>query len=197
MGLLAWALFAAEHPPVAQAGLNDNVNDCRGYLRKGEPSQLDPEATVIKYTIACAQPITGFQLQSDHAVTSFETEVFGIDRLTKQVVPTDAFSCQGGQPGYGINCVMAAAGTSYSGNYNNLTGTFEIDEKLCAEPRIDVLLSVVNATLNSANKIVQAISGPYELGRPRGCPKSARGGKTRIPREKEESTIQEAPPETG
>jgi hypothetical protein len=29
--------------------------------------------------------------------------------------------------------------------------------------------------------VTQAISGPYDLGRPRGCPPSASSGKTRIP----------------
>jgi hypothetical protein len=37
--------------------------------------------------------------------------------------------------------------------------------------------------------VVQAIAGPFDLGRPRGCPKSAQNGKWRIPQEKEESPL--------
>ena len=112
---------------------------------------------------------------------SLDTEVFATDRTTKEVVPTDSFSCDGDIPGFGINCI----GT-YQGNYETVAGQFAIDEKLCAEPRVDPLLTVVYATKNAAGSVVQAIAGPYDLGRPRGCPKSARGGKTRIPQSKDE-----------
>jgi hypothetical protein len=45
----------------------------------------------------------------------------------------------------------------------------------------DPLVTVVYATASSTGVITQAISGPYDLGRPHGGPKSAQGGKTRIP----------------
>jgi hypothetical protein len=66
---------------------------------------------------------------------------------------------------------------------------FSIDPKLCDEPRVDPLLTVVYATKNAAGSVVQAIAGPFDLGRPRGCPKSADNGKWRIPQEKEESPL--------
>ena len=37
------------------------------------------------------------------------------------------------------------------------------------------------ATANVQRQITQFLAGPFDLGRPHGCPKSARGGKTRIP----------------
>ena len=46
---------------------------------------------------------------------------------------------------------------------------------------VDPLLTVVYATATSAGVVTQNISGPFDLGRPHGCPKSALGGKTRIP----------------
>ena len=55
-----------------------------------------------------------------------------------------------------------------------------------AEPRVDPLLTVVYAT-RTATGVTQAIAGPFDLGRPQGCPKSGGNGKWRIPQEKEES----------
>ena len=102
---------------------------------------------------------------------------------TKQVVPTDSFSCQGIIPSYGINCTGV-----YGGDYEIVSGQFSIDAKLCAEPRVDPLLTVVYAT-RTATGVSQAMAGPFDLGRPQGCPKSASNGKWRIPPEKEESPL--------
>jgi hypothetical protein len=177
-------LLLAGDPPSASAGLNPNQTICKGHTLKGTPDKDDPTLVEVKYTFACSNPITGYQIQPDHAVQSMETEVFGIDAVTKQVVPTDAFSCNGDLPGYGVNCI----GT-YGGNWSVLTGQFAIDEKLCDEPRVDPLLTVMYATADSTGKVTQAIAGPFDLGRPRGCPKSSQNGKWRIPQEKEESPL--------
>jgi hypothetical protein len=165
----------------ASADQNPNNTDCRGHLEKGDPSPDDPTATQVKYVFACSGPITGYQIQPQVPATSIDTEVFALDRTTKQVVPTDSFSCQGDIPSYGINCV----GT-YGGNYEVVSANFSIDPKLCAEPRVDALLTVVYAS-RSGNTVTQAIAGPFDLGRPRGCPKSAQNGKWRIPQEKDQS----------
>jgi hypothetical protein len=165
----------------ASADQNANNTDCRGHVEKGEPSPDDPSATQVKYVFACSGPITGYQIQPQVPAQSIDTEVFALDRTTKQVVPTDSFSCQGEIPSYGINCV----GT-YGGNYETVAGQFSIDPKLCDEPRVDPLLTVVYAS-RSGNTVTQAIAGPFDLGRPHGCPKSAQNGKWRIPQEKEES----------
>jgi hypothetical protein len=167
----------------ASADQNANNTDCRGHIEKGEPSPDDPTATQVKYVFACSGPITGYQIQPQIPAQSIDTEVFALDRTTKQVVPTDSFSCQGDIPAYGINCV----GT-YGGNYEIVSGQFSIDPKLCDEPRVDPLLTVVLAT-RSGTTVTQAIAGPFDLGRPRGCPKSAQNGKWRIPQEKEESPL--------
>jgi hypothetical protein len=166
----------------AAADNNANNADCRGHVEKGEPSPDDPTATQVKYVFACSGPITGYQIQPQIPAQSIDTEVFALDRTTKQVVPTDSFSCQGIIPSYGINCV----GT-YAGNYEIVSGQFSIDPKLCDEPRVDPLLTVVYASKNASGAVVQAIAGPFDLGRPQGCPKSAQNGKWRIPQEKEES----------
>jgi hypothetical protein len=167
----------------ASADQNANNTDCSGHVEKGDASPDDPTATQVKYVFACSGPITGYQIQPQIAAQSIDTEVFALDRTTKQVVPTDSFSCQGDIPSYGINCVGA-----YGGNYEIVSGNFSIDPKLCAEPRVDPLLTVVYA-VRTATGVTQAIAGPFDLGRPRGCPKSAQNGKWRIPQEKEESPL--------
>jgi len=166
---------------VAIADQNPNNTDCRGHVEKGEPSPDDPSATQVKYVFACSGPITGYQIQPQIPAQSIDTEVFALDSATKQVVPTDSFSCQGIIPSYGINCTGV-----YQGKYEIVSGQFSIDPKLCAEPRVDPLLTVVYAT-RTATGVTQAIAGPFDLGRPRGCPKSAANGKWRIPQEKDES----------
>ena len=166
----------------ASADQNANNTDCRGHVEKGAPSPDDPTATQVKYVFACSGPITGYQIQPQIPAQSIDTEVFALDRTTKQVVGTDSFSCQGEIPSYGINCV----GT-YQGNYEIVEGQFSIDPKLCDEPRVDPLLTVVYATKNAAGAVTQAIAGPFDLGRPRGCPKSAQNGKWRIPQETDQS----------
>jgi hypothetical protein len=87
---------------------------------------------------------------------------------------TDTFSCSGEVPGYAVNCVGAA-----KTGYETISGQFAIGSKLCAEPRVDPLLTVTYAYLEKG-VITQAISGPFDLGRPNGCPPSALSGGTRL-----------------
>ena len=177
-------LLLIDRSQPAGADQNANNTDCQGHVEKGDASPDDPTATQVKYVFACSGPITGYQIQPQIPAQSIDTEVFAIDRTTKAVVPTDSFSCQGTIPSYGINCVGV-----YGGDYRIVSGQFSIDPKLCDEPRVDPLLTVVYATKNAAGAVVQAIAGPFDLGRPRGCPKSAHNGKWRIPQEKEESPL--------
>jgi hypothetical protein len=148
---------------------------CKGHLDKGKADANDPDSGVVRYTFACAQPITGFSILPDKMATSFESEVFGADPQTLVPLGSDAVSCAGDQPGFGVNCTGAV-----TGNWHPVKSTFTIDGDVCAEPRVDALLLVTFASA-SGSKIQQYIAGPFDLGRPRGCPKSANGGKTRIP----------------
>lgn len=169
--------FTGGHPGIASADLNLNQNSCKGSIAAGDKTPNDPTLTGVKYRIACAMPITGYSLFFDgHPVQSIETEVFGVDPASKNVVATDAFSCNADLPGYGENCV----GT-YGGHWSVLEGRFTIDTPLCQEPRIDPVLTVMTATV-AAGKPVQAIAGPFDLGRPRGCKATKLSGKTKIPK---------------
>jgi hypothetical protein len=188
LAVLAAALAAAvllnHSAPNSVADQNPNNTLCKGHIDKGAADPDDPDSGVVKYTFACSQAITGFSIMPDQAATGFETEVFGTDPATKEVLATDAFSCNGAQPGWGVNCTGAA-----TGNWHSVSSTFTIDGDVCAEPRVDPLLLVTYASVSSG-KATQYIAGPFDLGRPRGCPKSARNGKTRIPADTDEPTTQ-------
>jgi hypothetical protein len=173
--LLAAVLTFAVWTPLAHAGANANDYDCGGHIEAGKPAPGDDDAQV-QYTFACGGPITGYQIQPQIGDTGFSTDVSVFDK-TGNAVTTDSFTCNGDFPGWGINCIGKYTGDQYA----NVIGQFSIGTKLCAEPRVDPLLTVTYATADSKGVITQYISGPYDLGRPRGCPKSASGGKTRIP----------------
>lgn len=174
LGLIAVLALGALHAPAARAESNPNNYDCQGHIEKGTPAPGE-EDTTVRYRFACNGPITGYQLQTNLSDTGFDTDTSVFDRFNVPVT-TDAFSCAGDFPGYGFNCT----GT-YSGRYNNVVGQFTIAEKLCAEPRVDPLLTVVYATADkTTGKVTQYMSGPFDLGRPLGCPPS-RTGKRRIP----------------
>ena len=177
--------LAGNRPDTAGADLNLNQNFCKGSVAAGDASSKDdPTLTSVKYRIACAMPISGYSLFLDgHPIQSLETEVFGTDPTTKAVVPTDAFSCNGTIPGYGVNCVG-----SYGGKWSVLEGQFTIEGKLCDEPRLNPVLTVATATI-AAGKPVQALAGPFDMGRPRGCKATAFSGKTKIPKQSEDTPV--------
>jgi hypothetical protein len=68
---------------------------------------------------------------------------------------------------------------STKGGYETIAGQFAIGSKLCAEPRADPLLSVTYAYLEKG-VVTQAISGPFDLGRPSGCKPDAYSGFNRL-----------------
>jgi hypothetical protein len=173
--LLAAVLALAAWAPLAGASANPNNYDCGGHIEAGKPQPGD-DSTQVQYVFACGGPITGYQIQPQPGDTGFSTDVSVFDVKGAPIV-TDSFTCNGDFPGYGFNCVGKYTGDQYG----KITGTFSIDGKLCDEPRVDPLLTVVYATADSKGVVTQAISGPYDLGRPRGCPPSAQSGKTRIP----------------
>jgi hypothetical protein len=173
-GLAIGALATLALAGPAHAESNPNNLDCRGHIEAGDPAPGDDDQQV-KYAFACNGPITGYQLQPQPAETGFDPSAVVFD-TQGNAVTTDSFSCDGDFPGWGINCI----GT-YSGNYAAVIGQFSIATKLCAEPRVDPLLTVVYASKDATGNVVQAISGPYDLGRPHGCPPSKRAGRTRIP----------------
>lgn len=179
------------YPNDAPAGVNLNNIQCWGHVSRGTKAPDDPDATQVKYVFSCNGPITGYQIQPNIEVQSMETEVFGTDPVSNVVFPQDSFSCSGDTPGYGVNCVGNAGWTDNAKQIPRegvtpykIKGLFTIDAPLCAEPRVDPLLTVVTATKNASGVPVQAMSGPFDLGRPirSGCKPTKFSGKTRIPK---------------
>jgi len=173
LGALVCALAA---PALAHAEAtepsNPNDYECSGSIGAGK-AEAGGEETPVKYTFLCNGQITGYQVQTQLPITGIE----GSPQVTNfgGTPLTDTFSCSGAFPGYAVNCV----GASTTEPYEKITGQFEIGWKLCTEPRVDALLTVTYAYLEKG-VITQAISGPFELGRPLGCPATKQSGKTRL-----------------
>jgi hypothetical protein len=152
---------------------NPNNYSCLGSLNPGSPEEGSEEQQV-RYSFYCNGPITGYQLQAQVPLTGISSPPVVTSLTTPPVTLADTFSCSGDVPGYALNCVGAA-----KGGYESITGQFAIGAKLCVEPRVDPLLTVTYAYLEKG-AIVQAISGPYDLGRPKSCPPDALSGDTRL-----------------
>jgi len=130
------------------------------------------EEQQVKYHFYCDGPITGYQIQAQIPVTGIEAAPLVVSPLAKPV--TDTFSCSGEFPGIAANCVGLAKAP-----YESITGQFAIGAKICAEPRVDPLLTVTYAYLEKG-AITQSIAGPFDLGRPTGCPADKYSGSTRL-----------------
>lgn len=142
---------------------NPNNYQCTGHISAGKAEEASTEQQV-QYTISCSGPISGYAIQTQVQSTGFESAPL-VTNQKGEAVTTDSFSCNGEIPGFGFNCV----GNTTAG-YETITGQFAIGSKLCAEPRVDPHLTVAYAYLNEKKVITQAISGPFDLGRPQGCP---------------------------
>jgi hypothetical protein len=151
---------------------NPNNDNCIGSIAAGQP-EVGSEEQQVKYSFYCNGPITGYQLQAQVPITGIQSPPL-VSSIPAATPLTDTFSCSGEAPGVALNCV----GLAKSG-YETISGQFAIATKLCREPRVDPLLTVMFASVEKG-AVVQAISGPFDLGRPKGCPTDAFSGTTRL-----------------
>jgi hypothetical protein len=151
---------------------NPNNYNCLGSIKAGEPEEGSEEQQV-KYEFYCDGPITGYQLEAQIPLTGLAGQPLLTSNATGKAL-SETFSCSGEIPGYALNCVGLA-----KEGYETITGQFAIPSKICAEPRVDPLLTVTYAYLEKG-VITQAISGPFDLGRPVGCRPDADSGFTRL-----------------
>jgi hypothetical protein len=166
------AALSLTSPALSQAEeSNPNNYNCLGSTSAGKP-EAGSEEQQVQYSFYCNGPITGYQVQSQIPVTGVSSPPI-VTNVEKKELP-DTFSCSGEIPGWAANCVGSAAG-----GYETITGQFAIGTKLCDEPRVDPLLTVTYAYLEKG-VITQAISGPFDLGRPKGCKSDAFSGGTRL-----------------
>jgi hypothetical protein len=150
---------------------NPNNYACLGSLTAGK-AEPGSEEQQVGYQFYCDGPITGYQVQSQVPVTGISSPPTVTN--TARTTLSDTFSCSGEIPGWAVNCVGAA-----KAGYETISGQFAIGSKLCAEPRVDALLTVTYAYLEKG-VITQAISGPFDLGRPTSCKPDAESGGTRL-----------------
>jgi hypothetical protein len=150
---------------------NPNNYSCLGGLSAGAP-EPGSEDHQVRYAFYCNGPVSGYQVQAQVPVTGIQSPPL-VTSLQGTTL-ADTFSCSGEIPGYAVNCVGAA-----KAGYETITGQFAIGTRLCAEPRVDALLTVTYAYLEK-DVVTQAISGPFELGRPSGCRPDALSGTTRL-----------------
>jgi hypothetical protein len=151
---------------------NPNNYSCFGSLAAGTP-EVGSEEQQVAYSFHCSGPITGYQLQSQIPVTGVEASPL-VSNIPSGKPVNDTFSCSSEIPGYADNCVGATLSP-----YETIAGQFAIGTKICAEPRVDALLTVTYAYLEKG-VVTQAISGPFDLGRPSGCPPDASSGFNRL-----------------
>jgi hypothetical protein len=171
----ALVLFAAPQGAGAEES-NPNNYTCAGQIGAGN-AEPGNEEQQVSYSFFCNGPITGYQVQSQVPVTGIQSPPT-LTTYTRQALTgaflADNFSCSGDIPGYAVNCVGIARG-----GYERITGQFSIGSKLCVEPRVDPLLTVTYAYLEKG-VVTQAISGPFDLGRPSTCKPDAFSGSTRL-----------------
>jgi len=165
-------LLATAAPSRADEGDNPNNYTCKGLVRAGQP-EVGNEEQQVQYTFYCDGPITGYQLETQIPVTGMEGSPL-VSNLTSGQPTTDTFSCSGEIPGWAVNCVGAA-----KAGWERITGQFSIETKICAEPRVDPLLTVTYASVEKS-VVSQAISGPFDLGRPTTCRGDAESGYDRL-----------------
>jgi len=169
VGSLALLLAA---PAVGHAEeVNPNQQKCQGSIKAGQP-EAGNEETQVAYVFYCNAQITGYQLAAQIPITGVQGQPLVELPLGKPA--SDSFSCAGEFPGLALNCVGLTKLPSES-----ITGQFSVGTKLCAEPRVDPLLTVTYAYLEKG-VVTQAISGPFDLGRPVGCPADKYSGSTRL-----------------
>jgi hypothetical protein len=159
------AVSRAEEP-------NPNNYNCIGKIAAGQPEEGNEEQQV-QYSFYCNGPITGYQVQSQIPVTGVQGQPSLTSNATSKPL-SDTFSCSGEFPGFAANCVGLA-----KQGYETITGQISIGTKLCQEPRVDPLLTVTYAYLEKG-VVTQAISGPFDLGRPAGCPADSYSGYDRF-----------------
>jgi hypothetical protein len=173
LGALLVSLALTTAAARADEGSGDpNDYACRGGVQPGAP-EVGSSEPQVQYTFTCSGPITGYQLQSQVPLTGFAASPLVSDGTTGE--PTnDSFSCGGEAPGYAVNCVG-----STKVEYEKIVGELAIGKPICAEPRVDPLLTVTYAYLEKG-VVTQAISGPFDLGRPLHCPADGYVGGTRL-----------------
>jgi hypothetical protein len=175
-------------------GATADPNDytCTGKIGHGTP-EAGVSGTQVSYRFSCNGPITGYQIETEpHQIQYYDASPT-VTSTTSATPATDGFECEGAIPGVAIDCVSPTGLTGASVAGEVIVGQFTIAGKLYSEPRLDAILTVTDATATATASapsitvkafgstgsttvtpkvtvtgvaVVDAISGPFDLGRP-------------------------------
>jgi hypothetical protein len=165
LGVLAFALLTLALPAVARA----DGQSCAGRLTPIAKSA--DRDTGVAYQLRCELPITGFALVTTSELTGFDVsaDVFDPVSAGSGIRGDDRLGeCSGDIPSFGFRC----AGT-YSGQGRVIRSGFDTTKNPCARTSAGELKLRASVVVLTAGKL----SGPYELGQPRGCPRVHKAGK--------------------
>jgi hypothetical protein len=168
-GIASLGLLTAIALSVPQAASAATLT-CRGHTQLATASEDFDHP--LDYSFGCTGRIVGYMIVGSQEISGFTNDVYVHDSAGT-MIPADAFQCEGDIPGNGFGCI----GT-YDAN-GTVQGTFDVSEReACAEPRMDATLVVVAETLDPVTGAPKKTStgsmgGPFDLGRPHGCPKSS------------------------
>lgn len=165
LAALAFALLTLALPAAARA----DAQSCAGKLNP--IAKTADRDTGVAYQFRCYLPITGFGLVTTSELTGFDVtaDVFDPATLGGGIRGDDRFGeCAGDIPSFGFSCV----GT-YSGKSRVIRAGFDATANPCART------SGGDLTLRASIVVVTGgkVSGPYDLGQPRGCPRVHKSGK--------------------
>jgi hypothetical protein len=156
----ALALGVLALPSAAQA-----EQFCYGAIK---PMKATAERdTGVGYEFTCREPVKAFSLTSTTMLSAFDVaaDVFDPDSGGGAIRADDRFGeCEGSIPSYGFTC-----GTGGNAGFGRFTrASFDTESDPCGRDgtnHIALKASIVVANANGK------LSGPYILGKPKGCPK--------------------------
>jgi hypothetical protein len=146
---------------------------CYGGIK---PIKATPERdTGVAFEFTCREPVKAFNVTSTTMLSAFDVsaDVFDPDSGGGAIRGDERFGeCEGSIPSYGFSC---ASGIN-SGFGRFTRATFDTETDPCgkdATNHIALRASVVVANANGK------LSGPYILGKPKGCPKPTKKAKSK------------------
>jgi hypothetical protein len=190
-------------------GVTADPNDytCTGHVGYGNAESGVP-GTQVRYWFSCDGPITSYQIETEPHQILYADASPVVELGSATTVPsTDGFECQGLFPGVALDCTTPSGLTGTSNAGEQITGQFAIAGKLKTEPRIDPILTVTDATATvtataspvtvkafgstgsttvtskvtvTGPTVVDAMSGPFDLGRPTDVGHDRFDGDTRL-----------------
>jgi hypothetical protein len=143
---------------------------CYGDIK---PIEATPERdTGVTYEFTCREPVKAFNVTTTTKLSAFDVaaDVFDPDSGGAAIRADDRFGeCEGGIPSYGFSC------SGLNNGFSRWTrATFDTETDPCgkdATNHIALKASIVVAGLNGK------LSGPFVLGKPKGCPKPVKAKK--------------------